>query len=285
PPKGLEPWQGNVLLSERIDDTTASAWLSGMVAREAITMRKEGRHLVMGTGPKAYAVSPVEAGILTTMMGGRLELQLGKYDSAVARAWTSIKNNEAAFIKTSGWWRRRPPGVRGPSSRARLVPILMLTLMAAIVITELSGGSFFNVMRFVPVALAFGFLAPTLTAVAMYFGLLPSRSATGSAQTLLTESFRRFLQASEGQHVEWAWKQGLLREYSAWAVALGAADAWGKALAHSDVPPQDHYLGDSMLVYTMSSSLSHSHTEPSSSGGGGGGGVGGGGGGGSSGSW
>ena len=43
----------------------------------------------------------------------------------------------------------------------------------------------------------------------------------GSALALRTESFRRFLAASEGRHVQWAWEHGLLREYSAWAVALG----------------------------------------------------------------
>jgi uncharacterized membrane protein YgcG len=123
----------------------------------------------------------------------------------------------------------------------------------------------------------------------VYSTLLPVRSATGSALALLTESFRRFLEASEGRHVEWAWKQGLLREYSAWAVALGAADAWGKALANSNVPHSEYLMSNPLLVHSMAQSFSSSHVKPSSSssGGGGfsGGSVGGGGGGGSSGSW
>ena len=56
--------------------------------------------------------------------------------------------------------------------------------------------------------------------------MLSVRSAQGSALALRTESFRRFLHASEAQHVEWAWKHDLIREYSGWAVALGEADAW-----------------------------------------------------------
>ena len=98
---------------------------------------------------------------------------------------------------------------------------------------------------------------------------------------------------SEGQHVDWAWKQGLLREYSAWAVALGAADAWGKALEHSNVPAPEMNIASPLWLYSMGPSFDSTRSAPAPSGGssgssfGGGfsGGVGGGGGGGSSGSW
>jgi uncharacterized membrane protein YgcG len=121
----------------------------------------------------------------------------------------------------------------------------------------------------------------------MYQSMLASRTATGSALTLRTESFRRFLEASEGRHVEWAWEQGLLREYSAWAVALGAAEAWSDAIESSNIDQPQRFTAP-MLIYANASAFHSSHTAPSSSGGGGGfsgGGVGGGGGGGSSGSW
>jgi hypothetical protein len=137
----------------------------------------------------------------------------------------------------------------------------------------------------VPVAIVVGIGVPSIVAALLYARMLAARSATGSALALRTESFRRFLDASEGRHVEWAWKNGLLREYSAWAVALGEAKAWGKALAASNVPEPSLGPTNPLLVYSLGSSLSASHTAPSSSGGGGGAGGGGGGGGGSSGSW
>jgi len=120
--------------------------------------------------------------------------------------------------------------------------------------------------------------------------LLPARSAQGSALALRAESFRRFLDASEGSHVEWAWSQGLLREYSAWAVALGEADAWSRALDRANVPEPARLAAAPILIAHMGPSVRSSRTAPSSSGSGGGGGfsggsVGGGGGGGSSGSW
>ena len=143
----------------------------------------------------------------------------------------------------------------------------------------------------VPLALLFGLVVPSMAAWSMYSVLLPSRSGTGSAMALRTESFRRFLEASEGRHVEWAWKQGLLREYSAWAVSLGAAAAWGRALAASNVPPPEIRMNSAVarvLDGFVDGEQPHRAVQlgrGGSSGGFSGGSVGGGGGGGSSGSW
>ena len=141
-----------------------------------------------------------------------------------------------------------------------------------------------------PGAIAFAIVVPALVA----FVAVPLHAAVaqrgGQRVALRTESFRRFLAASEGRHVQWAWEHGLLREYSAWAVALGTADAWQRAMERTSIPPAELTTGP-LLVYAMAPSFSSAHTAPSSSGGGagsfggGGGGVGGGGGGGSSGSW
>jgi uncharacterized membrane protein len=139
-------------------------------------------------------------------------------------------------------------------------------------------------------------VVPAVAAVALYRGLLAVRSAPGSALALRAESFRRFLNASEGRHVEWAWTHGLLRDYSAWAVALGAAQAWERAMNASSVPPAELSTGP-LLIHSIEPSWTSTHTPPSSTGSGGGSGggsrsggfsagsVGGGGGGGSSGSW
>ena len=122
-----------------------------------------------------------------------------------------------------------------------------------------------NVLGSPAVAIAAGIGVVTLLAMALYWYLLRSRSALGSGLAIRTESFRRFLHASEGQHVDWAWQHGLLREYSAWAVALGAADAWRKAIAASHVPPTAVYVGSNpLVVHSMMASLASTHTAPSS---------------------
>jgi uncharacterized membrane protein len=149
--------------------------------------------------------------------------------------------------------------------------------------------------RTLPAALLLGLVFPAVVAYLVYRVMLPARSAQGSALTLRAESFRRFLHASEARHVEWAWSQGLLREYSAWAVALGEADAWSDALAGANVPAAAAAATGPIILHRHGSSMRSARTAPSSSGSGsrfggggggfGGGGVGGGGGGGSSGSW
>ena len=63
------------------------------------------------------------------------------------------------------------------------------------------------------------------------------RTPLGSALWLRIESFRRFLAGSEAYHAEEAAKQGVLREYTAWAVALGEIDRWSNAVAAAAIPP------------------------------------------------
>ena len=115
------------------------------------------------------------------------------------------------------------------------------------------------------------------------------RTAAGSGLWLRVESFRRFLAGSEAYHAEEAARRGVLREYTAWALALGEIDRWRTAVMSSpNIPLDTPGLGYVWLGSSIMSSTSAAATAPSSSGGGGGfggGSVGGGAGGGGGGSW
>jgi uncharacterized membrane protein YgcG len=291
PPKGIDPWQGSVLLNEKIDRGTIAAWISGLVAKDAITLTKDGDDVVLARGPRIGQLDSKTQTLVNQMLDYKEELALGSYNANFGKAWAEIQTLERDSIAASGWWKRLPPGTgSGCSASTWLVTVFILfaffgggSLVAAI----------FGAFRGTIPALLFAVLVPAITAHFLYRLMAPARSATGSALTLRAESFRRFLAASEGQHVDWAWKQGLLREYSAWAVALGAADAWGKALAHSNVPAPEMNMASPLWLYSMGPSFDSTRSAPAPSGGSGGssfgggfsGGVGGGGGGGSSGSW
>lgn len=292
PPTGVEPWEGAVVLRERIDDNTVGAWFSALAARDAIVLDREGDDVVMRSGPRGGSLDRRHSGPLYQAFDGRDEIKLGRYDAKFAKAWQRVRTEQTEGVIDRGWWRRGGP--RGSSVHGgRFMAFVVVGIIWAIIgagslITGLLG-----IVQGTVGAVLFAVALSALAAFALYRSMLPARSAAGSAVALRTESFRRFLQASEGRHVEWAWERGLIREYSAWAVALGAADAWERALASSSVPPAEAQLGTGpLLVYSMGSSFSASHTAPSSSGSGGssgggfsGGSVGGGGGGGSSGSW
>ena len=290
PPKGVEPWQGAVLLNERIDRSTVSAWISGLVAHDALTLTKDDGDLVIGRGAKTDQLAADTRTLVDRLLDHKDELTLGTYNPSFGKAWNDILTLEKDTIAESGWWKRVTPGTSSGGSASAwmvlvIVGMIFFGLGSALI-------ALLGVFRNTVAAVVFAVVVPAVIAHFVYKVLLPARSATGSALALRTESFRRFLAASEGKHVDWAWKQGLLREYSAWAVALGAADAWNRALAASNVPPQEMNLYSPMLAYSMANSFDSTRSAPSSSGGSGGfssgfsgGSVGGGGGGGSSGNW
>lgn len=291
PPKGIAPWQARVLLTERLDDSTVAAWFSGLAGREAITLGGAGSAMTIASGPKRGELAPDDAALLASVLELGDPYTTGKYDPMFAGAWRAVASHQRASIKASGWWRKVAPGGTGSPAVSNLgviiVVFVLLLVFAGSVVSAVLG-----LFAWWPAALALGVGLPALVACGVYRALLPARSARGSALALRTESFRRFLAASEGQHVEWAWTHGVLREYSGWAVALDEADAWSAALAKANVPePARAAAMSPILVSSMGSSIASSRTAPSSSGSGGGsssfsgGGSGGGGGGGSSGSW
>jgi uncharacterized membrane protein YgcG len=284
PPTGLRPWQGRMLLRESIDRDTVSAWFSDQIALEYLALT-DGKPQVLSAGSKFAQAPPITRARLVTLLGSESStLELGTYEPRLATLWEEIMDEQRAAAESSGWWSKFPPG-RSASFPWPIAVGTVLMVIALVISVWVGFGRTWSVALLAALAI------PTLVASASYRQLLPVRSAAGSAMALRTESFRRFLKASEGTHVDWAWQHGLLREYSAWAVALGAADAWGRAVANSAVPPAEVRMNTTpLLIATYASSWSATHTAPSSSSGGGGGGFsggfsGGGGGGGSSGSW
>jgi uncharacterized membrane protein YgcG len=296
PPRGLEPWQGAALLREEVDDGTVSAWFSEMIARGAIEIREEDDSLRLEPGSGTARLSAVDRGHLDRLFSSSSSIELGSYDSDFTDTWRRVTGEQRRFVRESGWWTRGAPGQSAIDGMAALralgIGLLVLVVFGGWVLAF----GLLGVLASPWVALVLGTVVPASVAFFVYRRLLPSRSATGSALALRTESFRRFLAASEGRHVDWAWERDLLREYSAWAVALGAAEAWRRAVESSNVPHPEVALSGPLLVYVAAPAFLSSHTPPSSSGSGGfggggfggggfGGGVGGGGGGGSSGSW
>ncbi|MDW3214915.1 MAG: DUF2207 domain-containing protein [Ilumatobacteraceae bacterium] len=291
PPKGIEPWEASVLLDEQVGNDTVEAWISGLVAKKAIKISEEGDELSIRSGSDRKSLDEDDARLLSGILDIDDPYTTGTYDPQFAAAWSAIRTSLEERIASSGWWKHLPPGsgLRPKGSRS---PFGLIMIVIFVLIWSGSAASaFFGAFRSLFPALALGLLLPAVVAYFVYRALLPARSAQGSALALRAESFRRFLHASEGKHVEWAWSQRILREYSAWAVALGEAEAWSKALENANVPERARAVaGPVIIVHSRGSSMRDTRTAPSSSGGGGGGysgggGVGGGGGGGSSGSW
>ncbi len=302
PPKGIAPWQASVLLTEQFHSDTVEAWLSGLAGSEAIELTEHGSDLVISRGAKFGTLPPDQRAIIDEMLGGQDSYTTGKYNRAFADAWSKAAAMQRQQIASSGWWKRMAPGSSIGSTHhagSSIGPFLLLGVFALVWLGP-AVAAFLGVFQGWLLALALGLTFPAIIAYFVYRVLLPARSAQGSALALQTESFRRFLHASEAQHVEWAWSQGLLREYSGWAVALGEAGAWTRALARANVPAPARASAGPIILMGHNTSIRSSRTVPAPAGGSGGGGraggrfggggfrggsVGGGGGGGGGGSW
>ena len=300
PPKGIAPWQGAVAVTEVLDKDTVTAWFSGAVADDLLAIERHGDRPRLSRGPRADTADAVTAGILDKLFANREVVDLDGYDPAFAKAWEKVEELQQRWVLDSGWWRSHAPRTgRGKPGGCVSFTVLVLLVIAAFVGSAMIigfTGSFesLGLVGAVATLLVVSIGLPALVARVAYAPLLPGRTANGSAYALQTESFRRFLVESEGQYVEWAWKNGLLRQYSAWAVALDAADAWQEAMERAGVPRPEIEAASPLLVHSMASSFQASHVAPSTSSSGGSSGfssggfsgsVGGGGGGGSHGSW
>ena len=110
PPKGLEPWQGTVLLRERIDNESVGAWFSGLAARDVITLsRDNGDTVTLGIGEQFETAAPEDREVLSAMFDGRRQIELGSYDKGFATAWRDVRSELEDAIARSGWWKRHTP--------------------------------------------------------------------------------------------------------------------------------------------------------------------------------
>jgi uncharacterized membrane protein YgcG len=294
PPRGLEPWQGRLVLTEVLDDSVVTAWFSGAIADGLIDVEQRGDHPRLSRGTPRGEVDPLDVRLVDELFADREVIDLDGYDAAFAETWSEIEERQAEWVRHSGWWwaRMPAPGRFKPGGCATFGVLAV----GGVVLVVLSGFllGLLGVLGGMATAVLVGLGLPALVARVAYAPLRPGRTAAGSAWALRTESFRRFLVDSEAQYVEWAWKQGLLRQYSAWAVALDAADAWQSAMERTGVPREEIDAMTPLVAHQMRSSFVSTHTPPSTSssggssgfsGGGFSGSVGGGGGGGSHGSW
>ena len=266
PPRGIEPWQGAVVHDEVLDQSSVTAWFSGAIAADLLAIEEHGGKPRLSRGPKAPQADPVSAKVLDKMFGNREVVDLDGYDAQFAGAWSEVEELQDDWVATCGWWATGAPkrGRGKPGGCATLFTLIFFAIVAGVGAAFLLG--FLGVIGGIVTGVLVGLGLPYIVARVAYAPLRPSRTANGSAYALQVASFRRFLVESEGQHVEWAWKNGLLRQYSAWAVALDAADAWQSAMERAGVPREEIDASTRpLMVHSMSSAFLASHVQPTQS--------------------
>lgn len=279
PPRGLEAWQGGVLATESTTTRHSVAWLLGAAVKGQVEIDE--------TDPKAPVLrradgvsDPDTVALLEVAFAGRESITLGTYDKDFTSMWSSLPAKMRQWYTTSAF--ADPIGER----RARTSSVLgLIGLVLGGIVTIAAANASVSLELWGLIGVGLG----TLLGGAALAALIRSwelhvRTPAGSALWLRVESFRRFLAASEAEHVRQAAQRGVLREYTAWAIALDEVDHWTTAVEQAGLAPSTPGLTTALVAGSLSSSMSSAGTAPSSSSGGGGG-VGGGGGGGGGGSW
>jgi len=285
PPRELTPAQGGVLLTETVLPQHKVAWLIGAAVDGYLELEEADGAVTLVRLPRHHGAAKY---LLDVAFAGRDRLTLGGYDPSFASAWQQVGTELAGWRETSVLW--DPAGDR---RRVLARSLGVVAGVAGLLLTALGAGlASRHGPGWLGLVAAGALLAGAGGAAALRAWELRVRTPAGSGLWLRTESFRRFLAASEAHHAEEAAKRGHLREYTAWAVAVGELDRWSRAVAASSVGAVDPAAARySRLAPAMFSDTSRSATEPSSGGsggggfGGGGGGVGGGAGDGGGGSW
>ncbi len=290
PPRGLAAWQGGVLHREGVDASHQVAWLleraiDGQVSLDGVETDDrgdlDGDVTLVRLGD---ADDPADQQVLDTMFGSRSAVTLDGYDQQFAAGWAALAERLDEWQYESPYW---DPTGDDRHDKASLVGFLaaavglILTAVMAVLANRWGG------LWLVGVVIG-AIVAGLGLALLIRSWELRIRTPEGSGLWILTESFRRFVEGSEASHVEDAARQGLLRQYTAWATALGEADHWADAVRDADLDPSYEPTGLYLAAVAphLGSATSSAATAPSSSGGGGGGvSVGGGGGGGGGGSW
>jgi Predicted membrane protein (DUF2207) len=283
PPRELTAAQGGVLLAEAVRPEHKVAWLIGAAVDGYLDLEGDDGQVTLVRLPRRDGAATY---LPDSAFEGRDRLTLGSYDEDFASAWGSLGRELAAWERTSGLVGpgRRPPA--GPGRTLGVVAViagLVLAVQGAVWASRSGPG-------WLALVTAGGLLAGAGAAAVTRAWELRVRTPAGSGLWLRTESFRRFLAGSEAHHAEEAARLGHLREYTAWAVAVGALDRWSRAVAASSVAATDPAAARyPVMAPVLMTDSSASSVRPSSGGsgdsGGSGGGVGGGAGGGGGGSW
>ncbi len=292
PPSGISPAQGGIVLHEEVRNEHKVAWLIQAAVDGVIDLDDgtgEGARPGAGTTIRRIAGAPASAEqqeVFSRMFVNDPVIDLGSYDKHFASGWSLVGSRLDDWRRTSGLWDTR--------ADSRRVSVRVIGIVAAIAgaIAAAAGGAFAarNGAPWLALAALGGAIAGAGVAAAAGAWELHVRTAAGSALWLRVESFRRFLAGSEAYHAEEAAKRGVLREYTAWALALGEINRWSQAVRASTIAPEVAgvhyaYMAPLLLASTMSTATAPSSSGSGVGGGFGGGSVGGGAGGGGGGSW
>ncbi|MEQ1703183.1 MAG: hypothetical protein ABMA25_24015 [Ilumatobacteraceae bacterium] len=225
----IAPWEGAALFHHEVGLPVAAAWFAQQVADDVLTAGFARKRLRFHRGPNIEDADLGMADELRRMFGRHDDLELDPYERSVKRVVTKVRTRQASSLQVRAWWRRFSPGGREWFSREALAVLAAWALVISALIATRWSYSW-------PVAIALLLVVPASTNAAIAWWMAPQLSVEGEDAVAAVAPLQQLLQRADSSHVEAAHEAGLLPQYSAWAVALGAANRWREAILAADLP-------------------------------------------------
>ena len=225
----LSPWEGSALLHHEVGLSSAAAWFAEQVAAGVLTVDTVNSVAVFRRGPSFDDADLGMRDELARLFGRKADIRLEPYQRPMKRVVGVVRHRQASALQVHPWWRRFAPGGRDWFS-PQVVGVLVgwALVLAALVVTHWSYSW--------PVAFALLVLVPASVNAAVAWWMAPQLGAEGEEAVAALAPLQQMLRRADTSHVEAAHRAGLLPEYGAWAVALGASNRWLAAVRAADIP-------------------------------------------------
>jgi hypothetical protein len=286
PPSGVRPGEGGALWRLRAGDDDKVATVVDLAVRGWLTIDDSdirrprlvwrGRSADTGTGTEleqferdllAGLFSGVALDRPAPSAGNPPVCELGEYSPSFARVWDQLGSALDERLRQRAWLR---PGAGQRTLAAAAVGIVGLAMgigwCALAVMGRWAGATALGWTVVVPGMVIAG---AGLGVVAASAGMR-ARTPAGFSVWAQTEGLRRFMAGSEGSHARDAAERGVLRQYTAWAVALDEVNRWDQACRAAGVDPTAGWMSGQVGLAAGLSALrtgsARAATSPKSSG-------------------
>jgi Predicted membrane protein (DUF2207) len=232
PPAELTPTQAAMVLRERVtrDHVTTALMEAASAGDVHVRVVEDTARSITLTGDCAGTDAVTR--FVRAAFAGRHEIRLPRYDEPLRDATRAYLTDLRAWRAQSRLW--QPAGDR----RRRMCAGLGALALAAAAVPLVAGSHIAGAEGGGGLALvAFGaILGGAGLAAVVRSWELRVRTPAGSALWVRLESFRRFLAQAGPAEVREAVARGVLPEYATWAVAVGAAGPWRRAMIEARLP-------------------------------------------------
>jgi len=296
PPDGLRPGQVGTLVDERANPLDVTATIVDLAVRGYLRIEEIPKEGWFGKPDWKLHKLKDEDGLeheyerilFASLFAGGHVVQLSDLKDRFAKKLERVQRSLYADARERGWF-------AGDPQKTRVKWALIGIFIAVDGIALTVAAAIWTEWALVPLPIVLGGLV-----LAALSGVMPRRTAAGSAVLGRALGFKRFIDESEKDRARFAEHQHLFTEYLPYAVVFGATEKWAKAFAGLDgeLPDQSSwYVGTRPFTVghfsesidgfstTTAGTIASTPSSSGTSGFGGGGSSGGGGGGGGGGSW